>query len=515
MSPIALDRREFLKGCCATATVGAVGPSLFFGGAAHAAANSYDTVVHVFLRGGIDGLNLVVPVSGEDRNFYEAARPDIKVPVSGENAALPLTLANGSASGFGLHAAASGLRDIWLEGRLAIVHCCGMQTAVTRSHFDAQQYLDFGTPGNKGKGTGWLARAWETQPGAGGRVVLPALAVNSRMPANLLGSTDALTMGSPTDFQLNGGSWAWQRARDNSPPGFKGVNETLAAMWQGNVGIEHRGRAADGALRTVAQQPYTGTLPAGWPTSTFARQLWTVAQSIRFNLGLRYATLDVGGWDTHESQGNAGGGYFHGRVAELSQALAAFYGELAATGEMSRVTVVVQSEFGRRVRENGSGGTDHGYGNPLLVLGGPVAGRRFYGSWPGLDPQILSPYFGDVPVTTDFRRVLTELLQARMGHQRTAEVFPGYTGYSPLGLFATAGASVQATPQRAARGPLSDIRTAPAPTAPAPATPAGPDALPSRPIRHLRGTVRMPQRISRPLLRLRLRLLRLMQQHRL
>src|SRR5690606_23595295 len=107
-----------------------------------------DTIVHVFLRGGIDGLNLVVPIAGEDRNFYEAARPDIKVPVSGENAALALTLASGAATGFGLHAAATGLRDVWLEGKLAIVHCCGMQTAVTRSHFDAQQYLDFGTPGS-------------------------------------------------------------------------------------------------------------------------------------------------------------------------------------------------------------------------------------------------------------------------------------------------------------------------------------------------------------------------------
>ena len=512
---IELDRRGFLKGCCATAAVGAASPALFFGGHAHAAVNGYDTIVHVFLRGGIDGLNLVVPVSGNDRNHYEQARPDIKVPVSGENAALPLSLANGSATGFGLHGAATGLRDIWVDGKLAIVHCCGMQTAVTRSHFDAQQYLDFGTPGTKGNGTGWLARAWETQPGATPSVVMPALAVNSRLPANLLGATQALTMGSPTDLVLNGGSWAWQRARDNSPAGFKGVNETLADMWRGNVGIEHSGRAADAALRTVAQQPYNATLPTGWPTSTFARQLWTVAQSIRFNLGLRYAALDVGGWDTHESQGNNGGGYYHGRVADLSQALAAFYGELAATGEMARVTVVVQSEFGRRVRENGSGGTDHGYGNPLLVLGGPVNGRRFYGNWPGLHPEILSPYFGDVPVTTDFRRVFTELLQTRMGHTRTADVFPGYTGYSALGMFASAsGASTAASrpAQQAPEPALSNIRTVSAP-APAPAGEA--PAVPATPIRHRRGTVRMPTRLSQPLLRLRLKLYRLMQQHRL
>ena len=510
---IELDRRGFLKGCCATAAAGVAGPALFFGGDAHAAANGYDTVVHVFLRGGIDGLNLIVPLSGNDRTYYEQARPDIRVPVSGENAALPLTLANGAATGFGLHAAASGLRDIWADGRLAIVHCCGIQSTVTRSHFDAQQYLDFGTPGNKGSGTGWLARAWATHPGASSSVLMPALAVNSRLPANLLGATQALTMGSPTDFDLNGGSWAWQRARDGAPAGFRGVNETLAQMWEGNVGIEHSGRAANAALRTIGQQAYTGTLPAAWPTSTFARQLWTVAQSIRFNVGLRYAAVDVGGWDTHESQGNAGGGYFHGRVGELSQALAAFYGELAGSGQMGRVTVVVQSEFGRRVRENGSGGTDHGYGNPLLVMGGPVNGRRFYGSWAGLHPEILSPHFGDVPVTTDFRRVFTELLQARMGNARTGEVFPGYGGYSPLGIFAGAGVAVATASAPGRRVPepaLSNLRTgnpAPEPAATTAATPV--------PIRHRRASVRMPARVTQPLLRLRLKLYRLMQQHRL
>lgn len=511
MNRIELDRREFLKGCCATATVGAVGPALFFGSTAQAAVNSYDTIVHVFLRGGIDGLNLVLPVSGNDRGFYEEARPDLRVPVSGDNAALPLTLSNGSATGFGLHGGASGLRDVWTDGKLAIVHCCGMQTTVTRSHFDAQQYLDFGTPGTKGNGTGWIARAWDTQPGASPSVIMPALAVNSRMPANLLGSTQALTMGSPTDFLLNSGSWAWQRARDGSPAGFKGVNETLASMWQGNIGIEHAGRAADGALRTVAARPYTSDLPAAWPTSNFARQLWTVAQSIRFNLGLRYAAVDLGGWDTHENQGNGGAGFYRDRVAELSQALAAFYGELKTGGEIARVTVVVQSEFGRRVRENGSGGTDHGYGNPMLVLGGPVNGRRFYGSWPGLHPEILSPYFGDIPVTTDFRRVFTELLQKRMGHARTAEVFPGYTGYSALGMFANAGATAtaqaEAAPEQVPQSAIRNLGTQPRAETPAVAA--------DTPIRRTRGSLRMPSKLSQPLLRLRLQLYRLMQGQRL
>ena len=431
-----LDRREFLKGCCATAAVGAVaGPSLLFSDPAHAAANPYDTIVHVFLRGGIDGLNLVPPVSGNDRAFYEEARPDLSIAASGAYGALPLTLASGAATGFGLHPSATGLHDIWTDGKLAIVNSCGLLTTVTRSHFDAQLYLDLGTPGSQGAGSGWITRAWNAQPGAPSNAAMPALAVNSRTPANLLGSTDALTMGSPSDFALNSGAWAWQRTRDDSPAGLKGVNETLATLWKGRTGLEASGRGADESLRVIAGQPYGG-LPASWPTSNFARQLWTVAQSVRFNLGMRYAAVDLGGWDTHDGQGTAGAGYhyYQNQVADLSQALAAFYGELKAGGEIGRVTVVVQSEFGRRVRQNGSRGTDHGYGNPLLVLGGPVNGRKLYGSWKGLDPEVLSPYFGDVPVTTDFRRVLSELLVRRMGNNRLSQVFPGYTGYSPMGI---------------------------------------------------------------------------------
>jgi len=174
---------------------------------------------------------------------------------------------------------------------------------------------------------------------------------------------------------------------------------------------------------------------------------------------------------------------------------------------MARVTVVVQSEFGRRVRQNGSGGTDHGYGNPLLVLGGPVNGRRFYGNWLGLNPEVLSPYFGDVPVTTDFRRVFTELLQKRMAHTRTAEVFPGYTGYSALGMFANVGAAAAeeatAAPQaqQAPQAAVGNIRMPSTPSATATGTP----------IRRMRGTLRLPSKLSQPLLRLRLQLYRLLQ----
>ncbi|MDQ3040194.1 MAG: DUF1501 domain-containing protein [Pseudomonadota bacterium] len=458
MTDLTLSRRDFLKGCCATAAVGAVGPTMLFSSPAHAGVNPYDTIVHVFLRGGIDGLNLVVPIAGEDRTFYEQARPNLSIAATGAYSALPLTLGNGAQTGFGLHPSASGLHDLWNDSKLAIVHNCGLLTTVTRSHFDAQLYLDLGTPGQQGGGSGWLTRAWSSHPNPSGTETMPTLAVNSRTPANLLGSTAGIAMASPTDFALNSGAWQWQMARTGSPAGFQGVNETIAKMWEGRARIEQDGARANNALKVIAQQPY-GALPAGWPTSNFARQLWTVAQSIRFNLGVRYATLDLGGWDTHENQGTAGSGYnfYQNKIAELSQALSAFYAELALGGEAPRVTVVVQSEFGRRVRQNGSYGTDHGYGNPLLVLGAPVNGRRFHGSWLGLNPDVLQPYFGDVPVTTDYRRVFSELLIRRMGNNRLSTVFPGYGGYSPLGVVQGADMTPQITsvdqPQGVARLP--------------------------------------------------------------
>jgi uncharacterized protein (DUF1501 family) len=434
MPRIPMDRREFLKGCCATAAIGAVGPGLFFSGPAQA-ANSYDTFVLVFLRGGMDGLNLVVPIAGTDRAHYEQARPDLGIRASGDFAALPLTLSGGAGTGFGLHPAAVGLSEIWNLGDLAVVHACGMPTTATRSHFDAQLFLDLGTPGQHGTGTGWLTRAWNTHPANAGSVAMPALAVNSRQPANLLGATQALAMDSPSDFELNAGAWAWQQYRDGMPAGTKGVNETLASLWTGQTGLELSGQRADASLKLIAQQPYSAP-PAGWPDSSFARQLWTVAQSIRFNLGLRFATVDLGGWDTHEGQGTAGSGYhyYQNLITMLSEGLSAFYTELSAGGEIARVTVAVQSEFGRRVHQNASGGTDHGYGNPMLLLGGPVNGRKLYGNWPGLDPDVLSAYFGDVPATTDFRRVFSEILIRRMGNSRLSEVFPGFAGYSPLGV---------------------------------------------------------------------------------
>lgn len=462
MSRFTLTRRDFVKGCGAAAVVGAAGSTLMFSEDAAAAVNPYDTVVHLFLRGGMDGLNLVVPISGDDRTFYEQARPDLSIPISGTYGALPLTLSSNAATGFGLHPSATGLRDLWNSGKLAIVHAAGMSTTVTRSHFDAQLSIDLGTPGKFGTGSGWMTRAWDSRPAGTAAAAMPALGISGTQPAGLMASTAALTMSSASDFQLNSGAWSWQMARADSPAGLRGVNETLASLWQGNSALENNGNRADAALRLIKQQTF-GALPGTWPTGNFAQQLWTIAQSIRFNLGLRYATLDLGGWDTHEGQGTAGSGYhyYQNKIAELSQALTAFFNDLNAGGEMARVTVIVQSEFGRRVRANANGGTDHGYGNPLLVLGGPVNGRRFYGTWPGLNPETLSPTFGDVPVTTDYRRVFSEILVRRMANPNLSTVFPGYGGYSALGI--VQGTDLAVNMAAAQNLPVSGASTLPSP----------------------------------------------------
>jgi uncharacterized protein (DUF1501 family) len=431
---IAMKRREFLGACCVGAAA-AGAPRFLLAGPS--GAEPHDTLVYVFLRGGIDGLNLVVPINGNDRSYYEEARPDLSIAATGTYGALPLTLANSTQTGFGFHPSAVGLRDIWTAGKLAIVRSAGLMPTITRSHFDAQLYIELGTPGQQGIGSGWLTRHAASDPTRPQGIPVPALAIGSGTPTSLLAETAALTTQSPDDFALNSGAWSWQTSDhyDPVPAGFQGLNERVAELWQGSSTLEQSGLRADNALRIIADQNFVA-MPGSYPSSGFANQLWDIAQMIRFGVGVRVATVDVGGWDTHDSQGTAGSGYhyYQNKIAEISAALYAFFADLTNSGHMGRVTVVVQSEFGRRVRQNGDGGTDHGYGNNILVLGGPVNGRQMYGQWLGLEPAVLSPYFGDIPVTVDYRRVLSEILIRRFGNNRLGSVFPGYSGYAPLNI---------------------------------------------------------------------------------
>ncbi len=449
----AIDRRDFLKGCTvATLATGASSKAFaYFAPADHAPnAATNDTLVVVFLRGAMDGLSLLPPgASSPYRSAYEAARSSTRIPTSGTGAALTLNGTN-----WAIHPRASSLRTLFNQNRLAFIVAAGQSqpNPVIRSHFDAQANLEFGFGGGTGNNVGWLTRHLASG-GLPAVVPLPATSLGNITAASLLGSSDAITMNSASDFRIDGFHWSWEE--DDSASGLVGAVTRMHALWNSNATqLESAGTetlASLDLLRPINFGLYNATSnPGGYqPTgganyslqynSGFGDQLRNVAQLIKSNLGLRVATIDLGGWDTHVGQGNPTNSYdyFGNQVESLSQGLSAFYTDLASASSgnlMQRTSVIVVSEFGRRVQENADGGTDHGYGNVMMALGGAVNGGQVYGTFPGLATGQL--YEGtDVAVTTDYRRIMSEALIRRMGNPNVYYVFPGYSGYTPMGIF--------------------------------------------------------------------------------
>ena len=420
-------RRGFVTGCSAAiaSLAGSRFNSLAF--AQPGGGFNDEIVVVLFLRGGQDGLNLVVPTGGasNDRQYYEQARPNLRVPNAGAGAALPLGSLGSTA--FGMHPSAAPLHELFQDGRLAIVAATGMH-ANERSHFDSMNWMELGTPGLSSTTSGWLTRHLATATNLPDTMVLPSLSVGSLQPVSLLSSYETINMASPDSFSLSTGPWAWRNAQ----------RVALRNLYEANSTFVHSAglQALDAVdiVELYASGGYTPRPGSNYPTTWFGENLQTIAQMVKLDLGLRIATLDLGGWDTHENQGNGAGGQYADLVAELAQGLAAFYLDLDGVGAANyaqRLTVVVMSEFGRRFAENPDGGTDHGHGNNLLVLSGNALGG-LKGTWPGLHENQLSD--GDVAVTTDFRRVLSEILIRRLGNPNVGSVFPGYVGYSPIGV---------------------------------------------------------------------------------
>jgi uncharacterized protein (DUF1501 family) len=421
------SRRQFLGASALTtgAFMGGI-PRLVF---ADPDAPNDELLVVVFLRGGIDGLSLVLPMSGADRGYYEAARPRLRIPVSGPGAALSLGNFMGFHPSVDSHAGptAASLYQIYGAGKLAVVHACGLNHP-TRSHFDAQAYMELGTPGAGGTGAGWLTRHFQTATNLPPDIIMPSLAVGSSQQACLLGSLDTINMEDADSFALdNIGHWEWRQAQ----------RVALRQMLDSNADYVHQSslQALDavGIIETYVDGDYTPSNGAVYPANGFGEQMSLIARLSKLGLGLRGAAIDYGGWDTHDGQANGSTGFFAGQVATLSQGLAALYQDLdAGTGIAQRMTVVVMSEFGRRLRENDDSGTDHGHGNVVLVMGGRVNGGM-YGVWPGLANSQL--YDGaDLAITTDYRRVLTEILIRRMANPRVDQYFPGYTNYAPMNV---------------------------------------------------------------------------------
>lgn len=413
-------RRGFVMGCSAAIAgmAGARFGRLAFG----APGDNQETLVVVFLRGGMDGLNVVMPIAGADRGHYEAARPDLRVPVSGTGAAINL---NGQ---LGLHPSMASLHDLYQSNHLSVVVAAGLSEA-NRSHFEAQDFMDLGTPGVKTTGTGWLTRHLDSATNIPDEIIMPAISVGSTQATSLQGSTESVNVSSVGSFNLEVGPWRWRPLQRTA----------LRAMYSGDSTWLHvSGRQALDAMDIVQLNATGGYTPANgavYPSGSLGDHLEVVAQMMKLDLGLRVATIDFGGWDTHNNQGDGSGGYFGSHLLELSDALRAFYQDLDGSGSSaytSRMTLVVMSEFGRRLRENADGGSDHGHGNLMMVMSGNATGG-VHGTWPGLAPEQLFDG-NDLDVTTDFRRVLSEILIRRMGNNHLGYVFPGYRDYQALGV---------------------------------------------------------------------------------
>src|SRR5467141_576786 len=361
-------------------------------------------LVCLFQRGAVDGLNMIVPHG--DPTYYRE-RPRIAVP---EKDLLDLD------GHFGLHPRLAALKPLWENKSLAAIHAVGSPDA-TRSHFDAQDYLESGTPGVKATPDGWLNRYCQHDR-EHQDTPFRAVAFGPQLPRILAGTAPSLAI---DDLQAFGLRAPQPAARDRLTRAFE---ELYAASATGLLSTSSREAfEAVQVLKRLDPDRYRPANAADYPRGKLGKALLEIAQLIKADVGLQVAFADVTGWDTHVNQG-ATEGQLAGRLGELGQALAAFTRDL---GERMRdVVVLTMSEFGRTVRENGNSGTDHGHATAMLVLGGPVNGGRVLGRWPGLSLE--QRFEGrDVAVTTDFRDLFGEILARHLGATDLGTVFPGYT----------------------------------------------------------------------------------------
>jgi uncharacterized protein (DUF1501 family) len=409
-----MNRRTFLK-CGACSLVALAGPPGFLVRTAAAAEAKGKVLVVVFQRGAVDGLSMVLPHGDAG---YAGVRPSIalKAPKRGENdRALDLD------GFFALHPALAPLVPWWENRSLAVIHACGSPDA-TRSHFDAQDYMETGTPGVKSTPDGWLARAVKGRSAKA--APFRAVALGPALPRTLQGDVGAIAMPSIDRFDV-------RAAADGN--GAKRGFESLYAAGVRDL-LYGTGRETFEAVKML-RGAGAGSIPpangAEYPRGPFGEAMRQIAQLIKANVGLEVAFADMQGWDTHVGQG-AEQGQLALRLREFGGALAAFARDLG--DRMADVVVLTMSEFGRTVAENGNRGTDHGHATAMLVLGGPVRGGRVYGRWPGLArPQLFEGR--DLVVTTDFRALFSEVAARHLGVP-AAPLFPGFTAAQPLGVMA-------------------------------------------------------------------------------
>jgi uncharacterized protein (DUF1501 family) len=421
-----MNRRVFMKsGAMALATMGlnptflrrtVFAQDLLKGAALNGNARGKVLIV-LFQRGAADALNVVVP-HGE--KAYYQMRPAIAIPRPVAGAAQTAIDLDGF---FGLHPALSPFKKLWDDGILATVHAVGSPSN-TRSHFDAQDYMESGTPDNKGTRDGWLNRylavkgtcdECKLHDGTSAeKSPFRAVAMTPQTPRILEGGAPSVAMNNLDEFTI----------RTNGTQA-----DRIEALYRtGNADVVH---AAGGEmfeamkmLKAANPQQYIPQNNADYPRSPFGQHLRQIAQLIKADVGLEIAFADVGGWDTHVNQGGATG-QLANRLDDFDKSIGALVQDLG--DRMSSVTILTMSEFGRTAHQNGNGGTDHGHATSMFVIGGDVKGKKVYGKWPGLEPEQLNEG-RDLALTTDFRSVFSEVAFKHLGAAKMDAVFPGFTG---------------------------------------------------------------------------------------
>lgn len=416
-----INRRKFLQTSGLVSIAGLGGLQLGFaknllkGGTA---GSGRDLLVYVFLNGGMDGLNMVPPKSGNNYTEYSTVlRPNLHIP---NNLSLNL---NGQ-NAFGMHPSASGLANLFNNNKMAIVHATGLVQS-NRSHFEATKFMELGTQEVTSLGSGWLTRYFNASLHTPDDAVMPSVVPSYNNTDAVLGDPTALVMANPQEFSLSDGHWAWSAHMQDTLSEIYASPNTLEQL------VGHQTLNASDIIQAIDWENYVPGNNAVYPPGFFGEQLKTVAQLYKNDVDLEVAYVPTGGWDTHVGQGTGTEGQFADLTAELSAGLNALYQDLSAS-HPGRFTIVVQSEFGRRAYENSDQSTDHGYGNPMFVIGDNVNGG-FYGQFPGLAPNQLFED-GDVEATVDYRDVVSEVLIKRQQNRFLGYIFPGYTDYTPLGL---------------------------------------------------------------------------------
>jgi len=413
-----MQRRVFVRnGAMALVTMG-LSPS-FLRRATFAAqlpgARKGKVLICLFQRGAADGLSMVVP-HGE-RAYYEA-RTSIAIPRPGAGVANAAVDLDGF---FGLHPALGAFQPLYRQGILAPIHAVGSPSS-TRSHFDAQDYMESGTPDRKATTDGWLNRYLAVRGtceecAAAAASPFRAVAMTPQTPRILEGPAPAVAMNSLGEFTV--------RASGSSADRLEALYRTGEADLVHGAGREMF--EAVKMLQAANPQRYAPENNADYPRSPFGQRLKEIAQLIKAGVGLEIAFADVGGWDTHVNQGGASG-QLANRLSDFALSISALVTDLS--DRMQDIVILSMSEFGRMVRQNGNGGTDHGHAGAMFVIGGGVHGGKVRGRWPGLEREQL--YEGrDLALTTDFRTVFAEILDKHLGAEQVDRIFPGYEAKRP------------------------------------------------------------------------------------